>query len=73
MPELPRQTNSVDHGKWVSYGRPKAICADDKCPWKYVHNTLATVNRHAAKHALETGHGVYVDRTLSKIVRRVDA
>jgi hypothetical protein len=37
-----------------------AICADDKCPWKYRGVGCQTTHIRAEEHALKTGHDVMV-------------
>jgi hypothetical protein len=71
---MPHGSNSgVAHGKWRQYGRVKALCRDDHCPWKHVADNRATVNRKAVEHVRATGHAVDVERTMWKIVEPAPA
>ena len=60
---------SVLHSSWRQHGYVKAICRDDRCPWKHVADSRVTVNRKAAAHVRATGHAVDVERVMWKVVR----
>lgn len=65
-------TLTVENTRWRTT-RTAAVCNDDGCAWKYHGVTQGATVAQARKHALATGHDVYLRREQHRFTKPVTA